>query len=153
MADADPKIQPGFQGVVGPTIVAEDLNGKQVRTVVPGFVPLSANGQVAGTSGNPTIVQDNQVNYQLATATSLANGANTTPVTGVLSGAYVWNVVGTFSGGSTVILEALGSDGATYQTVDTATAPGSRGVTMGSNATVRLKGGVATTTGLSSNLS
>lgn len=48
MADSDPHIQPGFAGVVGPVITAENLDGKLVRTVAPGFIPLNSSGQPAG---------------------------------------------------------------------------------------------------------
>lgn len=52
MADSDPHIQPGFDGVVGPIITAESLDGKQVRVVVPGFATLDPDTGAAVSPGS-----------------------------------------------------------------------------------------------------
>lgn len=131
-------------------------------------LPLGVQGQVdftvalvgnagtpapTGSAADPIYFNPAQNVYQLATAQSLASAATTTPVTGIIGGSYIWNTVGTYSGGSQVILQSLGSDGATWQNVATMSASGSAGVVIGNNASVRLLGAVATTTALSSSLS
>lgn len=116
--------------------------------------PVSASNPVPTTQVGADGVSNGLRTYQLASAQSLASGANTTPVTGVVGGSYIWNVVGTFSGGSAVALQTLASDGVTWMTVGSpVTASGNVGVVIGNNASVRLLGSVATTTSLSSSLS
>lgn len=83
---------------------------------------------------------------------TIASAGTTTPVPNVLGGSYIWTTTGTFSGGSTIALQALGPDATTWVTVATATASGSTGVVLGNNATVRLLGSVASTTGVNSSL-
>lgn len=113
---------------------------------------IGPTGAAIGSSDAPIYINPAQNTYQLASSQSLASGANTTAVTGVIGASYIWNVVGTFTTG-TVSLQSLGSDGSTWQTVATVSASGNVGVVIGNNASVRLLGAVATTTALSSSLS
>ena len=116
------------------------------------YYRFDAGGQAIA-DDHPLPVREAGATYQLATNQTLASAGTTTPVTAILGDSYVWNVVGTFSGGSTVSLQALGSDGATYQTIATVSASGNTGVVLGNNASVRLLGAVASTTALSSSIS
>lgn len=118
------------------------------------FTPVDGSGNVIGTSGSPTITQSQQNTYTLASnVASLAAGATTTPVAGVVGGAYIWGYQ--FAGTTpSLIIESLGPDGLNYITVATVTASGAQGLTFGNNATVRLRNaGANPITGLSSNLS
>lgn len=91
--------------------------------------------------------------YALSAANStLAASASGVAVPNVKGGSYIWayQLGGT---SPSLVLESLGPDGATYQTIATVTASGTQGVVIGSNATVRLRNGTANPiTGLSSNL-
>ncbi|TCS14554.1 hypothetical protein [Caulobacter sp. BK020] len=109
---------------------------------------------------HPLITRADPTVYQLATNQSLASGANTSAVDGVPGASYLWDVQGSFAGGSTVSLQYLKSDGATWAiatkpdgTPATVSASGIVGVVLGGNASVRLLGAVATTTNLYSSLS
>lgn len=115
-------------------------------------VTTDAKSQVnnEGTDAYAMVVAINQNGYSLLSNAS----ASGSPVSGIVGGAYVWNVVGTF-GGATVTLQALASDGATYQDVTGAsvTAGGSVGVVLGNNATVQVVVTGGTPSGLYSSLS
>jgi len=135
-------------------------------------LPLGVQGQVdftttlidvttgaaapSGSSSAPMYVNFAQNTYQLASNQSLTTATPTTPVTGIIGASYVWNVAqATTFGGFSLVLESLDSapGSTTYQTIATVTAPGSVGVVIGNNATVRLRAVGGTITALSSNLS
>lgn len=98
-------------------------------------------------SGNPT---SNQT-YTLANNATIAATSGTTPVTGVQGGSYIWDVQFT---GTSVTLQALGSDGSTWRDVATRTSSGTTGVVIGQGASVRLYNpNGASVTGVYSNLS
>jgi hypothetical protein len=73
--------------------------------------------------------------YQLATNATIAATTGTASTTGVQGGSYLWDVQFT---GTSVVLQALGSDGTTWRNVATAAASGTVGVVIGQNATLRL---------------
>lgn len=103
-------------------------------------------------TGQPT----SGASYQLATNLTLATtAAQPTPTTSIQGGSYIWNVAGATFNSSTLTLESLGSDGATWQTVASVTANGNVGIVLGSNSTVRLRNsaGANSITGIYSNLS
>lgn len=116
----------------------------------------SINGKVAGIPAVQIVdgagIGTNST-YSLASNATLPGNATTTPVTGVKGGRYIFAYQ--FGGTSpSLILESLGPDGATYQTVATVTAGGSQSVEFGENSTVRLRNGTANSiTGLSASLS
>lgn len=124
------------------------------------FNPSGTFLQVRSVAVNPTTGQSippsGTLAYQLATNQTLAAGSSSTPVTSIMAGSYIWNVTGAsgIAGGNALVLESLGSDGATYQTVTTATAAGNIGVVLGANSTVRIRNsGASQITGIYSNLS
>lgn len=57
--------------------------------------------------------------------------------THIAGGYYIWETDATF-GGTTVSLEVLGADGATYKTVATATTNAPQGVDVAAGATMRV---------------
>ncbi len=112
-------------------------------------VPVAATGTPAAGGVSNT--------YQLASAQTLAAGANTTPVTipAGNSASYGWDYV--FGGTSPSLkLQSLGADGTTWLDVATVTASGQQGVvifTGSGGAQVRLlNAGANSITGLSSRL-
>jgi hypothetical protein len=86
----------------------------------------SAFGRPANAGGNV---------YQLATNATIPATTGTASTTGVQGGSYLWDVQFT---GTSVVLQALGSDGTTWRNVATATTSGTVGVVIGQNATLRL---------------
>lgn len=96
-----------------------------------------------------------QVGSKQETLNLINNNVAAQPQT-AFGGDYIWSVVGTFAGAS-VQLQALGPDGATYQSIGAAkTAPdttGGTGVGLGTNATVRATVTGGSPTGLFATLS
>lgn len=93
----------------------------------------------SGTTANPTVTQQAQNTYTLASnVASLAAQTGTTPVTGVKSGVYVWDAQ--FTGTGPLVLQSLGSDGVTWRTVASLDASGASagGIRIGANAQVRV---------------
>lgn len=89
--------------------------------------------------------------YTLANNATISATSGTTPVTGVQGGSYIWDVQFT---GTSVTLQALGSDGSTWRDVATRTTSGTTGVVIGQGASVRLYNPNSTSlTGVYSNLS
>lgn len=85
-------------------------------------------------TGLPYRVGRGQV-YQLASNIALGATTGTTPTAAVDGGSYLWDAQFT---GTSITLQALGSDGATWRDVATRTTSGTTGVVIGQNATVRL---------------
>ncbi|APX66283.1 hypothetical protein AV944_11085 [Sphingomonas sp. LK11] len=103
--------------------------------------------QLVDGNGNAT---SNQT-YTLASNATITATTGTTPVTGVQGGSYIWDVQFT---GTSVTLQALGSDGVTWRDVATRTSSGTTGVVIGQGASVRLYNpNNAALTGVYSNLS
>lgn len=99
---------------------------------------LVAGVQLVGANGVALQGQS----YTLYPGGTLAASTAATAVTGVAGGSYVWSYQ---FGGTTpsLVLESLGPDGVTYQTIATVTASGTQGVVIGNNATVRVRNGTA----------
>ena len=83
--------------------------------------------------------------YDLAAGVTIANGQASDPIEGVAAGSYILAMVAAAWNGSTVKLQFLGPDGATWMDAkDTASnaaqlaANGQFGVVVGGNATLRL---------------
>jgi hypothetical protein len=107
-------------------------------------VVTSATG---GTAAAPTYTQDVQNTYTLASNASLAAGTTnaTTPVSGIKGGSYIFAYQFTQAATVSLILEALGPDGTTYQTISSLSATsGTVGIVLGENSTVRLRNGSGT---------
>lgn len=103
--------------------------------------------QLVDGNGNATSPQP----YTLANNATIAATSGTMPVTGVQGGSYIWDVQFT---GTSVTLQALGSDGSTWRDVATRTSSGTTGVVIGQGASVRLYNPNSTSlTGVYSNLS
>lgn len=107
----------------------------------------------SGSSTNPIYVLSPQTTYQLATAQTLTAGSNTGTTANVIGGSYIFDAIMAGTGNS-LVLETLGPDGTTYQTVTTLTASGQVGIVIGNNATVRIRNsGGSSITSLSASLS
>lgn len=104
------------------------------RFIAPAMVPIDAAGAASSGGANGAT---NSV--QLASNIPLAAGAASTPVSGVPGRVYVWDAQWTGTG--SLVLEALGADGATYRTVATLAAPGTFAgeIRIGANATLRVR--------------
>ena len=114
-------------------------SGGQAKSALLTTGPTDASGNPVGSSANPTYTQAAQNSYQLANnIASLAAQAGTTPVTGVKGGTYVWDAQ--FTGTGPLLLQALGSDGASWRTVATLNASGTFAgeVRIGANAQLRV---------------
>lgn len=112
--------------------------------------PVSAyDGSGNSTTGLMASVALGGATYQLLTNAS----ATGSPVTGVVSGEYIFGVAGTF-GGATVGLSYLGPDGVTYIALpDTdLTAAGAVVVRVGAGATIKATVTGGTPSGLYANL-
>lgn len=89
--------------------------------------------------------------YTLASAATIAANSAGTQASKLNSGMYLWDVQFT---GTSIVLQALGADGATWRDVATRTTSGTTEVRIGQNATVRLNNPNGTAlTAVSSNLS
>ena len=83
----------------------------------------------------------------------LSNAATTgAAVSATAGGSYIWTAAGTF-GGATVKLQALGPDGQTWLDVAALSAPGSTGVVVGEDASVRVAVSGGSPSGLYATLS
>lgn len=113
---------------------------------------LDGSGNPRGTQSNPTVTQQSQDVYTLASNQAIAAAGTTTPVTGIKRNVYVWDAQ--FTGAGTLSLQSLGSDGATWRTVATMTSSGALAgeVRVGANASMRLQASAAFTA-VSSSLS
>lgn len=89
--------------------------------------------------------------YTLASGATIAANSATAPTAKIQSAVYLWDVQFT---GTSIVLQALASDGTTWRDVATRTASGVTEVRMGQNATIRLNNPNGTAlTAVSSNLS
>lgn len=132
-----------------PLYGAGDIGG--TPAVVPVTTPNGKQAKVAA-----MVVVDAQGGVpeprMLASNATLAAGATTTGVTGVAGSGYIWSTV--MNGTSPqLVLEWLGPDGATWLTLDTVTASGSKGIGASPNASLRLRNaGANAITGLYSRI-
>lgn len=101
----------------------------------PFFVSQVTGVRNADGSFTPNNATGNPGAYQLATNATIAVTTGTAPVTGVQGASYLWDVQFT---GTSVTLQALGSDGTTWRDVATRTTSGTTGVVIGQGASVRL---------------
>jgi hypothetical protein len=98
---------------------------------------INAKGAVVfqqeDSDGNPM----GGASYSLASNATITATSGTTPVTGIAKGNYVWNAVFT---GTSVKLQSLGADGATWFDVATLSASGTFAgeIRFGANSQVRL---------------
>lgn len=74
--------------------------------------------------------------YTLASNITVANAGASTPVAGIQGGSYIFDAQFT---GTSIKLQSLGADGATWRDVTTLNASGSVGVVLGQGASVRLQ--------------
>jgi len=118
--------------------------------IVDGNLASKTAGQASGPQ-TYQLASNQSLTAQAGTSANPTAGSTTTPVTGVAGGSYLWDAQFT---GTSVTLQSLGSDGVTWRDVATRTTPGTTGVVIGQNASVRLYNpNNSAVTGLYSNLS